>query len=220
MKKIFITGVDTDIGKTFVSVGLCLKEASKGSRVGYFKPFQSGAFFENGILKAPDIEEFNNYPEISTKCSYLLEGEASPYCASKMSNTEFNIDKVKEDIKNFSIDKDVVVIEGAGGFYCPVSKDMLFCDVIKKLDCEIIIVTTPDLGRLNHTLMTIECAKLKKIPIKGLIINKIPDKPTLSQKNFIEELKDFTECEILGVIPVFNGVSKENIIEAFCNIKL
>ena len=114
--------------------------------------------------------------------------------------------------------KDFVVIEGAGGIYCPAVKGKLFADIIAELNQEIIIVTTPDLGRINHTLMTIECARQKNINIKGIIINKMPKNPTLSQKNFVKELKMFSDVEILGIIPEMKNPTKNEIIEQFSSI--
>ena len=92
---IFITGTDTDIGKTFVSIGFCLALENKGLKVGYFKPFQSGA--KNGI--APDIEELKKYSNsIETKYSYLFEGDVSPHLASILGNIKIDINKVKNDL--------------------------------------------------------------------------------------------------------------------------
>jgi len=212
---IFITGTDTDIGKTFVSVGLCLAKENRGLKVGYFKPFQSGV--KNGI--APDIEELKKYSNsIKARYSYLFEGDVSPHLASVLGDIEVDINKVKKDLKEFKKNNDFVVIEGAGGLYCPAIKGKLFSDVIKELNQEIIIVTTPNLGRINHALMTIDCAKQKGIKIKGLIINSIPENPTLSQKNFIKELKMFSGVEILGVIPQIKNPTKEKLVELFSNI--
>lgn len=212
---IFITGCDTDIGKTFVSLGLCLALENKGLKVGYFKPFQSGV--KNGM--APDIEELKKYSNsIKTKYSYLFEGEVSPHLASVLNNIEVDIEKVKSDLKEFKSCCDFVVIEGAGGLYCPAVKGKLFADIIKDLNQEIIIVTTPNLGRINHTLMTIDCAKQKGIRIKGLIINSMPEEKTLSQENFIKELKMFSDVEILGVVPEMKETTKEDLIEVFSEI--
>ena len=208
---VFITGTDTDIGKTFVSVGLCLALEEKKLNVGYFKPFQSGA--KNGI--APDIEELKKYSDIEARFSYLFEGEVSPHLASILLDKETNLEKVKKDLVDFSKSKDFIIIEGAGGLYCPAIKGKLFSDVVKELNQEIIIVTTPDLGRINHTLMTIDCAKNQGIKIKGLIINSMPENKTLSQQNFIKELKMFTNIEILGIIPKIKNPTKEKIIEVF-----
>lgn len=220
-KNIFITGVDTDIGKTFVSLGLCLSLKSKGYKVGYFKPFQSGAYEKENELIAPDLNELKKYDkDIETKYSYLFKGEVSPHLASLITNIEVDIEKVKQDLKEFSDRFDYTIVEGAGGLYCPAVKNNLFSDIIKKLDTEIIIVTTPALGRLNHTLMTIECAKLNNIKIKGLIINKVPKNPTLSEENFTKELKLFSDIKILGEIPNTADLSKDSITELFKDIEI
>ena len=218
MKSVFITGVDTDIGKTFVSIGLCLSANKKGLKVGYFKPFQSGAYEKNDKLIAPDLDELQKFCKVPSKYSYLFKGEVSPHLASILDNIEPDIEKVKKDFIDFSKDKDLVIVEGAGGLYCPAVKGMLFSDIIKELNQEIIIVSTPSLGRINHTLMTIECAKLNNIKIKGLIINKMPKDKTLSEQNFIKELKMYTDIEILGIIPEIKNQTTQNIINEFQKI--
>ena len=216
MKKYFITGIDTDIGKTFVSLNLCRSLKEKNINVGYFKPLQSGAYIENNILKAPDIEELKKYLSIPTGYSYLLKGEVSPYLASKLSNIKIDVNKIKNDIEIFSKSLDITIIEGAGGLYCPMSENKTFADLIKDLNVETIIVATPTLGRLNHILMTLECAKNKGINIKGIILNKIPKNPNLSEKHFIGELKDFCDVDIIAQIPDDKNAFKES----FLNINL
>lgn len=218
MKQYFITGVDTDIGKTFVSLGLCKSLKEKNINVGYFKPLQSGAYIEENIAKAPDIEELKKYITIPFGYSYLLKGEVSPYLASKLNNIHIDTEKIKQDIVNFSSSLDVAIIEGAGGLLCPFCDNMTFADFISELNIETIIVTTPSLGRLNHTLMTIECAKMRNIKIKGIIINKYPKYPNISELHFLKELKDYTDIDILGLIPEISN--KNEITKAFENINL
>ena len=220
MKSIFVTGCDTDIGKTFISIGLCLKYAAEGYKTGYFKPFQSGAYIKNNELVAPDLYELKKYSNIPAKYSYLFKGEVSPHLASIIDNVEVDIKKVKNDLKEFQKNLDFTVIEGAGGLYCPAYKGKLFSDIIKELNQEAVIVSTVSLGKLNHLLMTLECAKLNNIKVKGIILNKYPRNPTLSEKNFIKELKLFTDTEILGIIPKTENPTKENIIKAFKDINL
>ena len=220
-KSFFITGTDTNIGKTFVSIGLCLAQKSKGLNVGYFKPFQSGAYEKDDILFAPDIEELKKYSiDIKTKYSYLFEGEVSPHLASILNNIETDLSKVKSDFEEFSKQHELVISEGAGGILCPTVKNTLLADIIAELNQEIIIVTTPDLGRINHTLMTIECAQNRNLKIKGIIINKMPKIKTTSQENFIQELKMFSDIEILGIIPELVNPTKEEIINIFSKINL
>ena len=74
------------------------------------------------------------------------------------------------------------------------------------------------MGRINHTLMTIDCAKQKGIKIKGIIINSMPENLTISEENFVKELKMFCDIEILSVIPKFKTPSKPDLIKGFSSI--
>lgn len=213
--KYFITGIDTDIGKTFITKGLALAYEKKGKKVGVFKPLQSGAIkTENGFL-APDLEAIKEVSQtIKTKCSYLLEGEVSPALAARLAGIKIDIKKIKSDFNEFSNENDVTLVEGAGGILAPATDDMLCADLIKALNIPIIIVTVPFLGRLNHTLLTIHYAKTMNIPIKGIIINKIPSNTDdLASKNFINELKMYTNVPIIGKINELNK-NDTNIISS------
>lgn len=215
----FITGIDTDIGKTFITKGLALMFEKKGKKVGVFKPLQSGAIkTDNGFL-APDLEAIKAVSKnINTKCSYLLEGEVSPALAARMADINIDIEKIKTDFINFSKENEITLVEGAGGILAPATDTMLCADLIKKLNIPIIIVSVPFLGRLNHTLLTIHYAKTNNIPIKGIIINKVPEKTDdLATKNFIDELKRYTDVKILGQIKEINN---SNLIEEFNKIDL
>ena len=213
----FITGIDTDIGKTFVTRGLALAFEKSGKQTGVFKPLQSGAIIKGTEKLAPDLEAIKQYStSINTFCSYLLEGEVSPALAARMAGITIDIEKIKKDFKTFSSLNDITFVEGAGGLLAPATDDMLCADLIKALNIPIIIVTVPFLGRLNHTLLTIHYAKTNNIPIKGIIINKIPmtsnDDATI---HFKEELKMYTDIPILGCIQETKTPAKDTIIEMF-----
>lgn len=198
----FITGIDTDIGKTFVTGGLALACAEKEKVTGVYKPLQSGAIkTEKGFL-APDLEEIKKASKtINTKCSYLLEGEVSPALAARLAGIRIDTDKIKTDFNEFKKNNDITFVEGAGGLLAPASDNMLFAGLIKLLNIPVIMVTVPFLGRLNHTLLTVHYAKTNNIPIKGIIINRMPVKTdNQATVNFADELKMYTDIPILGVI--------------------
>lgn len=214
----FITGIDTDIGKTFVTKWLAFANEKSGKKVGVFKPVQSGAVKSPDGFLAPDLEAVKKLsPDIAVKCSYLLEGEVSPALAARLSGVKIDIDKIVSDFSEFSKNNDITLVEGAGGLLAPVTDDILCADLIKALNIPIIIVTVPFLGRLNHTLLTIYYAKNNNIPIKGIVVNKVPhytnDDAT---KNFVSELKLYTDVEIIGEIPqTDNSVDILNVFQKF-----
>ncbi len=210
----FVTGIDTDIGKTFITKNLADAFRKSGRKTGVYKPLQSGAVrTENGLL-APDIESVKKLSNlIKTKYSYLLEGEVSPALAARISGVNIDIKKIKFDYEEFSKENDVTLVEGAGGLLAPVTDKMLCADLIKVLKIPIIIVTVPFLGRLNHTFLTVHYAKTEGIQIKGIIINRIP-KNTNDEAviNFKNELEMYTDVPVLGNITesnIFNDNEEE-----------
>ena len=216
----FITGIDTDIGKTFITKSLALTFEMQKKNVGVFKPLQSGAIKIDNQLLAPDLEEIKKVSNnIKTKCSYILEGEVSPALAARLAGKKINIDKIKNDFISFSDKNEITLVEGAGGILAPISDNLLCADLIKELNIPIILVTVPFLGRLNHTLLTIHYAQTSNINIKGIIVNKIPNKiDNLATKNFINELKMYTNVPIIGEIKEINYNNKEEIISIFTPI--
>lgn len=198
----FITGVDTDIGKTYITKGLALAISEQGKRVGVFKPLQSSAIKTSDGYLAPDLEAIKELSRnITTKCSYIFEGDVSPALAARLAGVKINLNKIKSDFEEFSKSNEVTLVEGAGGILAPATDEFLCADLIKFLDIPIIIVTVPFLGRLNHTLLTINYAKSVGIKIKGVVINKIPSNTEdLATINFIDELKRYTDVKIIGQI--------------------
>ena len=187
----FITGIDTDIGKTFITKSLALKLEKDGKKVGVFKPLQSSAIeTQNGLL-APDLEAIKELStSINTKCSYIFKGDVSPALAARLTGITIDIEKIKKDFNSFKKENEITLVEGAGGILAPATDSMLCADLIKELN----------------------------IPIKGIIINKIPTKTNdLATQNFIDELKRYTDVEIIGEIKEINN---SNILEEFKRIQL
>lgn len=204
INKIFITGTDTDIGKTFVTLGLSLLTQNEGLKTGVIKPFQSGAEVENSTdLNEVDINFIKKYSNgINTKTTYLLKAPAAPSVASKIDNKKIDLDFAKKDIENFSKHNDITFIEGSGGLCVPINDKYLISDFVKILNIPTIIVTRSNLGTINHTILTVEYAKKIGINIIGIIINKYPLKTNdLSIIHLKKELEKHCNSKILGTIP-------------------
>ena len=215
----FITGTDTDIGKTFVTGGLALSCVKKGYKTGVFKPLQSGAIETAQGLLAPDIEAIKKLSnKIKCKYSYLLAGEVSPALAANLAGIKISADKIKKDFINFGKNLDITLVEGAGGLCAPAAENLLMCDLIKLLNIPAIIVTGAYLGSINHTLLSIKLLQSQNIPIKGIIINNYPSKTNdIAILNFEKELKSFTDTEILGIIEKQEDITAEKLIKIFEN---
>ena len=159
MKKIFISGIGTDIGKTVVSA--ILTEALKAD---YWKPIQSGDIENSDTLKVKEL--VTNTCSVFHKEAYTFQNPLSPHAAAKLENCSIKLSKIK-----LPKTKNTLVIEGAGGVLVPLNKNKLIIDLISQLDASVIVVSRNYLGSINHTLLTIQELRRRKIKIIGIIFN-------------------------------------------------
>ena len=220
--QLFVTGTDTDVGKTVVTAGLAAVMQSLGYKSGVYKPFQSGAEEKNGFLISPDlsyVKKLDFY--IETLCTYLLKAPTAPYIAAELENVNINLSAVAREYQSLKQTCDVVLVEGAGGLLVPVTKDALMIDAAKMLDLPLLIVARPNLGTINHTLLTINQAKIAGLDIAGVVINRYPqDTDDIAIKTAPRLIEEYTDVSILGIIPDiadFDNVKPGALIDVFVN---
>ena len=162
MRKIFVTGIGTDVGKTVVSA--LLVEALKAD---YWKPVQAGTFHptdSDSIKKWISNSKTVIHPE-----AYRLREGKSPHEASAIEGIHIDPDRiVLPDTTN------TLVIEGAGGVLVPLNNKFFIIDLIKKFDAEVVVVIQNYLGSINHSLLTLDALKQKGIKVLGLVFNGSP----------------------------------------------
>ena len=216
MKKIFVTGTDTDVGKTIVSAGLC-----KAWPAHYWKPIQSGyqatktyappPALNKNILPGTDNEVMSRFiPEKHIFPSiYTLKEPLSPNQAAEIE--KINIQKEKIQIPNTDSN---LVIEGAGGSLVPFNEKEDMTDLMKYLDCPVIIVARSTLGTLNHTFLTLFALRAKKIPILGVIMVG-PSHP--KNKKDIEQIG---KVSVLLELPLLDNLSTDTLKSYFTKVPL
>ncbi len=152
---IFITGTDTNVGKTIISSWLAYHTGFS-----YFKPIQTGSNESTDSIEVHKLTDAKIYPE-----TYIYKEPLSPHLAANIENSEI-------DINNIKLPKaDNLIIEGAGGILVPINEKHLMIDLIKKLDTPVILVARSSLGTINHTLLTLEVLKQRNIKVLGVIVN-------------------------------------------------
>ena len=220
--QVFVTGTDTDIGKTVITAGLAAVMQSLGYKAGVYKPFQSGAKEKNGFLISPDlsyVKQLDFYVE--TLCTYLLKPPTAPYIAAEIDGVNINLSTVRRDFETMKQNCEVMLVEGAGGLMVPVTKDGLMVDVAKMLDIPVVIVVRPNLGTINHTLLTINQAKAAGLDIAGVIINRYPLQTNdIAIKTAPRLIEEYSDVDILGIVPEipdFRYVKPGALINIFVN---
>jgi len=167
MRKIFVTGIGTDVGKTVISA--MLVEALKAD---YWKPVQSGSFFSTDSATIKNL--ISNEVSVIHPESYSLKEHKSPHEAAANENVIIDPNKIiLPACKNKTL-----IIEGAGGLLVPLTDDFFIIDLIKKFDAEVVVVTQNYLGSINHTLLTVDALKNRGLNIVGLVFCGSPHVPS------------------------------------------
>jgi dethiobiotin synthetase len=189
---IFVTGTDTDAGKTIISSWICVHTKAK-----YWKPIQTGNDSDSQIVKelSPKTKIIPN--------AYQLKVPLSPFDSANLDNSKIDINKLTEN------KYDKIVIEGAGGALVPISENFYMADLIKSSNSKVVIVAKSKLGFLNHIFLTVESLKARDIGILGIIVNGEVE------KFLIETIEKFSALKVLQVMPYM-----ENIKAQLKNIEL
>lgn len=205
MSGLFITGTDTEIGKTFVSALLIKMLTDNGYKVSGMKPIASDAKEVNGILQNDDaltlIQAANVESDYNVVNPYVFEPAISPHLAAEEEGLEIDLNVIKNNFNRLKEKSDIVVVEGVGGWYAPLGYDTTVADLAKVLDIPIIIVVGLRLGCLNHATLTAQAIRQSGMPIAGWIANHVDKDFLLAEKN-IQTLKTmFNDITYLGSIP-------------------
>jgi len=217
LKSLFITGTDTDVGKTYITAGLAVTLRKMGVDVGIMKPFAAGIPQKKGF-KSEDVEILANAAQVNDSESLLnpqyFPIPASPYTAWKNLKIKPKIDSILSSFKNLSKKHSMMLVEGMGGIMTPILKDYFVTDLIKNMKIPAILVTRTKIGTINHTIMTVKMCEKYKIPIKGIIINNF-DSDGYKPKELTRDLKSLTKVPVLGTIPFINDLSNDSLYRIY-----
>jgi dethiobiotin synthetase len=168
VKRIFVTGTNTDVGKTYTTKLLLKKYASRGLLVGVIKPIETGVadgFAPDGETLLECVKELNPklwHLEVEDIVPITYEAAAAPFVASN--NTPLDLKTVLTKIEELEAFCDIVIIEGAGGLYVPIDEEYMMIDLITYFKATALLVTHCSLGCINDTLLSKRALEDKKIP--------------------------------------------------------
>lgn len=193
MRGLFITGTDTEVGKTWVSAALIKGFAQQGYQVIPRKPVASGCIWVNGQLLSEDAQQLQQAviaagqtpPPLAQICPYLFEPAISPARAIAQTQNpqlqHIGLAQLHQAcLANHPNEQppqaNLLLVEGAGGFYSPLAPDGLNADLAQKLGFPIVLVVANRLGCLNHALLSLSAIAERKLPMQAIVLNDItPD---------------------------------------------
>lgn len=201
---IFVTGTDTGVGKTVVAAALARLLRVNGINVGVMKPVTSGCRDDNGVLISEDAELLCEAAGIS--CSedvapYCLREALAPAEAAKIDGVRVDFVRIQEAYQRLAATHDYVIVEGAGGLMVPLSGGLLVADLARELGLPLLVVARPDLGTINHTVLTCFAAQQMGLSVAGVIVNGMPIQPGTAEKCAPHQIGSLCGAAVLGVWP-------------------
>ena len=216
MKSFFITGTDTDVGKTYITAGLAVTLRKMGLDIGVMKPFAAGTAQKKGF-KSEDIEILSKAAQVNDPENLInpqfFKISASPYTVWKKLKIKPKVPTILSSFKKLSKLHETILVEGMGGVMTPILKDYYITNLIKDMKIPAILVTRSKVGTVNHTIMTVKMCEKYKIPIKGIIINNFDRGYPVKQ--LTSDLQNLTGIKVLGSIPFLKDLSDTSLYRIF-----
>jgi dethiobiotin synthetase len=176
----FITGTDTDVGKTYVACKLIQQYISQGYKVVGMKPVAAGGELVDGkwlnedVLKLEAVSNVKAPRELVNP--YGFKEAIAPHIAAEKAGVEIEIKVIQQAFDALASMADIVIVEGAGGFLVPLNSTQNIADLAAALDIPVILVVGMKLGCINHSLLTVEAIQARQLNLHGWVANKIaPD---------------------------------------------
>jgi dethiobiotin synthetase len=209
MKKYFITGTDTDCGKTYVTRKLTESVPNSSA----IKPVASGCSFINDELVSSDAQELMHNSSLTMQQinPWRFQLPVSPHIAAQQEGVRLNIQELAEYCTSLELPQiDTLFIEGAGGLMVPLNQEETWLDFLNSTKIPVILVVGMKLGCINHALLTAMVLKSNKISCAGWIANCL-DKKMLALEENIQTLKAKLEIPLLAIIPFEGALTAINL---------
>jgi dethiobiotin synthetase len=193
---LFITGTDTDVGKTHIAAMIARALVAAGQRVGVYKPVASGCRREGSTMVADDAvalwEAADRPGDLQHVCPQRFAAAVAPHVAARAESSEIDEQLLTEGLAYWTDQCDIVLVEGAGGLMSPLSDNMYNADLALELGYPLIVVTRNTLGTINHTLQTLITAATFRegLEVAGVVLNEVnSDSQDASRTTNLAEIK-------------------------------
>ena len=197
----FVTGTDTNVGKTLISAALLHAYAARGRRVVGMKPVAAGL---DGSGQHEDVIRLlsagNVQADLSLINPYCFASAIAPHLAAQQEHVEIDLSRIARAYTALAALADVVVVEGAGGFLVPLNNTEDSADLASRLGLPVILVVGMRLGCLNHALLTVQAIAARGLILAGWVANCADEHMVMREEN-INALQRRIAAPLLGIVP-------------------
>jgi dethiobiotin synthetase len=194
---VFVTGTGTEVGKTVVAATIARTLAAEGRRVAVFKPAVTG--LDEGVETDHELlrRASGSGQSDAEIAPYRYGPPASPHLAAALAGEEIDPERLRQAAATAAGGAEAIVCEGVGGLLVPLSPGYLVRDLAADLGYPLVVVASPGLGTINHTLLTIEAARAGGLEVAAVVLNPWPDEPSAIERSNRETIASLAEVPIL-----------------------
>ncbi|NOY12870.1 MAG: dethiobiotin synthase [Deltaproteobacteria bacterium] len=212
---LFITGTDTGVGKTLVAAALAKLLSERHINVGVMKPAESGVDDPRQLGADAKLLKWaadSPLPDAQI-CPYRLRAPLAPAVAAAKEKIRIDYSNLVQQAQQIISDHEFTLIEGAGGLMTPLAGGLLMADFARAIGLPLLVVCRPDLGTVNHTLLTLFSARNMDLPTAGYLINNMPVRKTAAEETAAHTLASLTSEELVGILGAVEGDDRRKVAQ-------
>jgi dethiobiotin synthetase len=218
MRGYFITGTDTDVGKTWVTAGLLHAFNGEGLRTVAMKPVASGCETIAGQLRNADamllMRHMGAQADYRQVNPYTFAPAIAPHIAAAQAGQRIDLENIQQTAERLARCADLLLVEGVGGWQVPLNDTQTVADLATRLRLPVIMVVAIRLGCLNHALLTAQSIKASGLPLAGWVANMAEAADPIAQENIVA-LQQRLDSPMLANIPLLKDFDVKKISEHF-----
>ncbi len=201
---LFVTGTDTGVGKTVVACALAEQLRARGVDVGVMKPIETGVGSQGPLDAIALAEAADVRDAMELICPIRLALPAAPAVAADAERRDIDLAVIRAAFDTLRSRHECVIAEGAGGLLVPISASFMMADLARDLALPLLVVTRGRLGTVNHTLLTLEVAAGRGLPVAGVVLSYGPIPLSSADLANLSILRKLLGARLLGEIPLFD----------------
>lgn len=200
---IFVTGTDTEVGKTRITTGLMAVLQQQGLKTAGMKPIASGCEWIDGQWQNEDalamIQQSNVSLPYTSVNPYAFEPAIAPHIAARQVNTEVSLSVIQQQYQQIKQHSDAVIVEGAGGWLVPINDTETMADLATSLALPVVLVVAIKLGCINHALLSAQAIEQQGLELAGWVANHLDEQN--ESADIVATLKQHIKAPCLGIVP-------------------